>query len=39
MQEWLIWPAWKACIPHKGIGGSNPPLSAMELYDVETKEI
>jgi hypothetical protein len=20
--------AWKACIPLKGIGGSNPPLSA-----------
>ena len=31
MQEWLNWPAWKARIPHKGIGGSNPPLSASEV--------
>jgi hypothetical protein len=30
MQEWLNWLAWKASIPHKGIGGSNPPLSAKE---------
>lgn len=30
MQEWLNWPAWKASIPQKGIGGSNPPLSAKE---------
>ena len=28
MQEWFNWPAWKACVPHKGTGGSNPPLSA-----------
>ena len=28
MQEWLNWLAWKASIPQKGIGGSNPPLSA-----------
>ena len=28
MQEWLNWLAWKASIPLKGIGGSNPPLSA-----------
>ena len=28
MQEWLNWLAWKAGIPQKGIGGSNPPLSA-----------
>ena len=28
MQEWLIWHAWKACVPQKGTGGSNPPLSA-----------
>ena len=26
--EWLKRHAWKACIPLKGIGGSNPPLSA-----------
>ncbi len=30
MQEWFNWLAWKASIPHKGIGGSNPPLSAKE---------
>ena len=29
--EWLKRHAWKACIPLKGIGGSNPPLSAF-LY-------
>ena len=28
--EWLKRHAWKACIPLKGIGGSNPPLSAYE---------
>jgi hypothetical protein len=28
MQEWLNWLAWKASIPQKGIGGSNPPFSA-----------
>ncbi len=27
--EWLKRHAWKACIPLKGIGGSNPPLSAI----------
>ena len=32
MQEWLNWPAWKASIPQKGIGGSNPPLSATPDY-------
>ena len=26
--EWLKRHVWKACIPLKGIGGSNPPLSA-----------
>jgi protoheme ferro-lyase len=26
--EWLKRHAWKACIPLKGIGGSNPSLSA-----------
>ena len=30
MQEWLIWHAWKACVPQKGTGGSNPPLSAQK---------
>ena len=28
MSEWLKELAWKACIPHKGIVGSNPTLSA-----------
>ena len=32
MLEWLKRHAWKACIPLKGIGGSNPPLSAKLLY-------
>ena len=31
MLEWLKRHAWKACIPLKGIGGSNPPLSADKL--------
>ena len=31
MLEWLKRHAWKACIPQKGIGGSNPPLSAKNL--------
>ena len=30
MLEWLKRHAWKACIPLKGIGGSNPPLSATD---------
>ena len=33
MLEWLKRHAWKACIPLKGIGGSNPPLSAKWLQD------
>ena len=28
MLEWLKRHAWKACIPQKGIRGSNPRLSA-----------
>ena len=28
MLEWLKRHAWKACIPLKGIRGSNPPYSA-----------
>ena len=28
MQEWFNWHAWKACVPQKGTGGSNPFLSA-----------
>ena len=28
MLEWLKRHAWKACMLQKGIGGSNPPLSA-----------
>ena len=31
MLEWLKRHAWKACIPLKGIGGSNPPLSAFPV--------
>ena len=31
MLEWLKRHAWKACIPLKGIGGSNPPLSAQPV--------
>lgn len=30
--EWLKRHAWKACIPLKGIGGSNPPLSAYNQF-------
>ena len=30
MLEWLKRHAWKACILQKGIGGSNPPLSAKD---------
>ena len=33
MLEWLKRHAWKACIPLKGIGGSNPSLSAKWLQD------
>ena len=29
MLEWLKRHAWKACIPQKGIRGSNPRLSAI----------
>ena len=28
VHEWLKWHAWKACVPLKGTGGSNPFLSA-----------
>ncbi len=31
MLEWLKRHAWKACIPQKGISGSNPDLSAKHL--------
>ena len=31
MLEWLKRHAWKACIPLKGIRGSNPRLSAIIL--------
>lgn len=37
MQEWLNWLAWKASIPQKGIGGSNPPLSAKGVSQTPTK--
>ncbi len=29
MAEWFKALAWKAGIPQKGIGGSNPPLSTI----------
>jgi len=32
MQEWFNWHAWKACVPQKGTGGSNPPLSAFARH-------
>ena len=31
MLEWLKRHAWKACIPQKGIRGSNPCLSAINI--------
>ncbi len=31
MAEWLKAHAWKACILQKGIEGSNPSLSAIDL--------
>ena len=31
MLEWLKRHAWKACIRQKRIGGSNPPLSAINV--------
>jgi hypothetical protein len=31
MAEWSKAHAWKVCIPHKGIEGSNPSLSASPL--------
>ena len=34
MQEWFNWHAWKACVPQKGTGGSNPPLSAKPNYSL-----
>lgn len=37
MQEWLNWHAWKACIPLKGIRGSNPLLSAKNQAFTECK--
>ncbi len=30
MSEWSKEHAWKVCIPHKGIVGSNPTLSAAQ---------
>ena len=35
MLEWLKRHAWKACIPQKGISGSNPDLSAIYLFDMK----
>ncbi len=39
MQEWLNWLAWKASIPQKGIGGSNPPLSAEAMNASRAKGV
>ena len=39
MLEWLKRHAWKACIPLKGIGGSNPSLSANRLQKDFTKVV
>ena len=39
MLEWLKRHAWKACIPLKGIGGSNPSLSAERFQKGFTKEV
>ncbi len=33
LERWPSWSKahdWKSCIPHKGIEGSNPSLSAMK---------
>ena len=38
MQEWFNWHAWKACVPQKGTGGSNPPLSAKTNYSLSFAE-
>ena len=35
MLEWLKRHAWKACIPQKGIGGSNPPHSARNTFNIK----
>ena len=35
MLEWLKRHAWKACIPQKGIRGSNPALSAVVMENVK----
>ena len=32
MLEWLKRHAWKACIPLKGIAGSNPAFSAINKF-------
>jgi hypothetical protein len=37
MQEWFNWHAWKACVPQKGTGGSNPPLSAKTKQTIRQK--
>ena len=39
MLEWLKRHAWKACIPRKGIAGSNPALSAIEKIGCVEKHI
>lgn len=38
MAEWSNAHAWKACIP-QGIGGSNPPLSAIKTITNLYKKI
>ena len=39
MLEWLKRHAWKACIRQKRITGSNPVLSAKEIFGETTKTI
>ena len=39
MLEWLKRHAWKACIPLKGIRGSNPRLSAEQKLKLEVNTI
>ena len=39
MLEWLKRHAWKACIPLKGIRGSNPRLSAEQKLKREVNTI
>ena|GEM_PF-1308387 len=39
MSEWFKERAWKVRMPQKGIGGSNPPLSAQIFLREKNNEI